>query len=238
MTIPFVYLIGWKELDTWYCGCKYADGCHPKDLWNTYFTSSDYVKAFREANGEPDHIEILKEFETDISARLYEEQKLIDFDAIKKPNWLNRSIRGALFGTKGPLSEETKRKISKANTGRVFSDEYKQKMSLLKKGIKHTEEAKRKMSEIQKELNKANPRSKEHGEKISKGLTGRKASEETKRKMSEAHKGRKLSEETKQKMNERGVGKGRKHTEETKRKMSETAKMRCQYKNFTKNLDI
>ena len=145
--IPYVYLIGWKSLDTWYCGVRYRKGCHPSDLWKTYFTSSSHVKKFRELHGEPDHIEILKEFEDFREALLFEEQKLREFDVLNKDNWLNRNINGNYhFNHLGcNHSEETKKKISKANKGRIFTKEHK--MNLM--GPK-SEEAKRKMSESKK----------------------------------------------------------------------------------------
>jgi group I intron endonuclease len=72
------------------------------------------------------------------------------------------------------LSEETKRKISKAHRGKKHSEESKRKMSKKAKGRKHSGESKRKMSEAQK------------GNINAKG----KHTEETKRKISEAMKGK------------------------------------------------
>ena len=40
-----------------YIGVRYAEGCHPNEFWKTYFTSSNYIIACRDLNGEPDHIE-------------------------------------------------------------------------------------------------------------------------------------------------------------------------------------
>lgn len=52
------------------------------------------------------------------------------------------------------LSEETKSKISKAATGKKFSEETRSKMSNAAKGKKFSEETKRKMSEAAKNRNK------------------------------------------------------------------------------------
>lgn len=112
-------------------------------------------------------------------------------------------------------TEETKRKIGKANKGktpnkgRKFSEEWKRKISEAKKGCKHSEETKRKM--------RSKKLSEEHKRKISKALKGRKGykkTEEHKRKIAKANKGRrwKLTEETKRKMR-------KPKSEETKRKM-------------------
>lgn len=54
---PYLYLIGWRHLDVWYIGRQTGVNCHPTNLWKSYFTSSKYVKKFREEYGEPDVIE-------------------------------------------------------------------------------------------------------------------------------------------------------------------------------------
>ncbi len=69
-------------------------------------------------------------------------------------------------------SEETKRKISEGNKGKIISEEHKRKMSEGNKGKSISEEHKRKISEAHK---------------------GKTFSEEHKRKMSEAHKGKNSS---------------------------------------------
>ena len=102
-------------------------------------------------------------------------------------------------------TEETKRKISKANKGNTHSEETRKKMSESSKGIFHSEETKKKMSESKKGENNPNygkTFSKEHKKKISESLKGHNTSEETKRKISESNKGNTHSEESKQKMSE------------------------------------
>ena len=107
----------------------------------------------------------------------------------------------------------TRKHVSEASRGRVFSAETRRKLSEAHKGITHTEEAKRKISEAHKGKPgyfKGKLLSKEHKLKISeahKGKQGKPHSEETKRKMSEALKGKPLSEETKRKMSEAHTGK-------------------------------
>ena len=103
------------------------------------------------------------------------------------------NVKGGGHGL-GPLSEETKQKMSQTLKGRpsplkgrTHTDETKRKISLAKKGKTHTEETKLKMS-------------------LSR--TGRTKSEETKRKISLARKGQPSNR------------KGRTHTEESKLKMS------------------
>lgn len=73
------------------------------------------------------------------------------------------------------MSEDTKRKISISNTGRIISDETKLKFRLANLGKRLSEETKR---------------------KISIGNKGKKLSEDTKNKMSLSKKGKKVKERT------------------------------------------
>lgn len=82
-------------------------------------------------------------------------------------------------GINSPISEETKLKISKANTGRKFSKEHKEKLSIAGKKRVLSDETKL---------------------KISKALIGKKHSKEFCRKISDALKGRQLSEKHKDKI--------------------------------------
>lgn len=82
------------------------------------------------------------------------------------------------------VSEETKRKISEANKGKIKpprSKEHKRKISELKKGKSLSEETRRKISETKK---------------------GALVSEETRRKLSDVGKGRIVSEESRKKQSE------------------------------------
>src|ERR1700694_6194578 len=80
---------------------------------------------------------------------------------------------------RGPTSEETKKKLSLINKGKVLSEEHKQKIAAAHLGVGHSEESKRKMSAAR---------------------VGRKHSEETRKRMSLARKGKKRSEESRQNM--------------------------------------
>jgi hypothetical protein len=109
-----------------------------------------------------------------------------------------------------PLTEEHKKKISKAHIGHTaynpnykHSEETKQKIGLANKGKAsrtgkvHSEETKQKI----KESNKANV-TEERRAQMSLLKKGKTFSNEHKKKLSEAHTGRKMSEETKQKIRE------------------------------------
>lgn len=142
------------------------------------------------------------------------------------------------------MSEEQKRKISKAQKGKPKSDSFKKLMSERMKGNTYgkaskghipSEETRRKISEGNKgkpawcKGMKLKPLSDEHKRKMSEALTGRVVSEETRRKNSEASKGRVVSEETKRKLSESNKGKvsafkGKTHSEETKKQLSDATK--------------
>ena len=144
-------------------------------------------------------------------------------------------------------SEETRRKISKANkgrsiwpNGRVFSEEHRQKISKANKGRLLSEETKQKMSKSRRGQGKGRTLSEEVKLKISESRKGIAPwnkgkvgvySEETLLRISQASKGRTFSEEARQKMSKARKGrapwnKGVPHTEETKRRMSEASKGR------------
>jgi len=115
------------------------------------------------------------------------------------------------------LSEETKKKLSIANTGKKLSKETKEKIRKTSLGRKHTDEAKYKCSLI----NKGKKLTDEHKEKLSKAKIGKKLTEEHKKKISDSTKGvnsvcygKKASEETRKKQSLVRTGK----------KMSEKAK--------------
>ncbi len=61
-----------------YIGVRYAEGCHPNEFWKTYFTSSNYVIACRDLNGEPNHIETFT-FATANEAIAKEKQLIREF---------------------------------------------------------------------------------------------------------------------------------------------------------------
>jgi hypothetical protein len=113
---PYTYLIGWSTLDKWYYGvryakkskCLYETGCHPDELWVTYFTSSDYVKNFILENGEPDIIQIRKTFDSKESATKWEEEVLKRINAHKRSDFLNKHAGKSII-----LSEEVLERISR-----------------------------------------------------------------------------------------------------------------------------
>jgi group I intron endonuclease len=132
-----------------------------------------------------------------------------DFYIVLSKKGLNCKLTEA-DNRSGKLSDETKRKISEGNKGKVRSEKVRQAMSKRNKGKKLSEETKQKIKEARKRQIIL-PRS-----------------EETKNKISKANKGSKHSEEVKKIISEKmkGVNKGRVFSDEHKKKLSEAAKNR------------
>lgn len=99
--------------------------------------------------------------------------------APKTEEW-KRKVSEKLMGHE--VTQETRDKVSKGNTGKIRSDEFKKDVGDFWRGKERT---------------------KEHRENLSKSLTGNKLSEETKQKISISGKGRVTSEETKKKISEK-----------------------------------
>lgn len=150
---PYCYLVGWSNHDKYYYGVRYAKdskclydtGCHPDDLWVTYFTSSEYVSEMREKYGEPDIIKIRRVFQDRVRALAWENKVIIRIGAVQDLKWLNKRSSSAIL-----MDDIVKDKIRKGNTGRILSREIRDKISKtrLERKIKHTEETKKKLSGI------------------------------------------------------------------------------------------
>ncbi len=106
-------------------------------------------------------------------------------------------------GNNSSPSEDTKRKMSEWQIGKILSEETKQKISMARTGHKDSEETKAKKSN---------------------GHKGKHLSQETKSKLSIAR-AEKVTDEQRERMKQLGfLNKGRAASEETKRKLSESHK--------------
>lgn len=213
---PYTYILEWTKQGKRYIGARWAVGCHPQDLWNSYFTSSEYVADFVKEHGSPDIILIDKTFDNAMDAMTRETSLLRQYDVIYNDAFLNKNICGVYnhkdpeiieklrrFNTGKKHSEESKRKISLANKGKIISEEAKKNLSIALMGHHTSAETKQKISLAR--IGQPSPRkgatlSPETKEKLRIANLGKKVSAETKRKISIATKGKKLSEETKQRM--------------------------------------
>lgn len=142
--------------------------------------------------------EILNWFPTRKEAYNAQEKYINQFDTLV-PNGYNISPKGG-HDVPGSMSEETKRKISKSNTGKIRSQKTKDIISKIKKGkpsgregTHHTKESIELISRNrigitagEKHHYYHKKRSKEDKDKISKTLMGHCPSEETKNKLQDA----------------------------------------------------
>lgn len=143
--IPYTYLIGWSSINKWYYGTEYGvkkQPCaNPKNLWVTYFTSSKLVEEYRSIYGEPDVVQVRKQFnygtiEERMKKSIYWEKRVLEKIDITDNCWLNGRIGG-------DICPDTLKKISLLKYGveNVFqSDEIKEKIkatNLKKYGVEH-----------------------------------------------------------------------------------------------------
>jgi hypothetical protein len=162
---PYTYLIGWSEQDLWYYGVQFGEKSDPKNLWNTYFTSSKKVELLREKIGEPDIVQVRKIFSTADSARLWETKVIRKIGAVDSDKWLNQTDNTGNFFWQGPRPERTeehKEKLAASHRGKKISDDHSKKLHEGRRnsknsidhieayrkanlGKKRTEEAKQKM---------------------------------------------------------------------------------------------
>jgi hypothetical protein len=90
---PYTYRISWSKTGMNYYGVRYAKGCHPSDLFVTYFTSSDYVADYIKEHGLPDIIEVRKTFTGEDrrkKAILHEQQTLKRLKVVGRQDYLNK----------------------------------------------------------------------------------------------------------------------------------------------------
>jgi len=121
----YTYQISWTTHNKHYYGVRFAKNCHPGDLWTSYFTSSRYVKEFREKYGEPDIVKIDKTFDAPQDAIDYEATVLNEkYDSGEWDSWLNKRTGNAIIHDADTIARGVA-----ARAGRVISDITKQRMS-------------------------------------------------------------------------------------------------------------
>jgi hypothetical protein len=157
---PYTYLIGWKHLNLWYFGVRYAKNCHPSELWKKYKTSSKKVLEQVKLSGNPDVIEVRDIFDCVEKARNHEHKVLKKLGVIRSSKWLNETDNKSFSieaSRKASLSDISRLRKSNShigkpgpNRGRKFSEETKMKMSLARKGKKRPEHSE-KMRKAQKD---------------------------------------------------------------------------------------
>jgi hypothetical protein len=135
---PFTYLLYCKSTNQVYYGVRYAKGCHPDQLWTSYFSSSTYVQKLREQYGDDDfEFQIRKIFNDPEKALQWENKVLRRMKAPLQKTWINMSngINLFLYDRK-PLSVDQRLHLSIIRKGKLKTDEWKNNISKAKKGNK------------------------------------------------------------------------------------------------------
>ena len=101
MSVPYVYLVGWKFHNIYYVGRQTRKGCSPDKFWKSYFTSSKVVKECVEKYGKPDIIEIRKTFDDIEKCKIYESKILRRLKVSSNDKWLNKKEGDTKWDTTG-----------------------------------------------------------------------------------------------------------------------------------------
>jgi hypothetical protein len=126
---PFTYLITFLPTGQRYYGVRTKRGCHPGELWVSYFTSSKVIHNLIEQHGKDAFtFEICKVFGDSQTAILWEHRVLSRLNAAENPQWLNQNNGDRKFLPKLQHDEETKSKIGAKHKGKTMSEEAKDKM--------------------------------------------------------------------------------------------------------------
>jgi len=174
---PYTYLIKFKPTGQYYYGSRYKNvrlGINPEDdLMITYTTSSKDINSMIAEHGiEAFEWEVRRTFDTPEQATAWETRVLRRCRVLEDKKWLNGNIAGHILPTEQsrkkiseahsgkPKTEEHKKNLSKSQKGKpkkstaYQSEEYRQKMSMLKTGANNgmygrqqTEDAKKKIGE-------------------------------------------------------------------------------------------
>lgn len=175
-----------------YVGQTWYELSHRMGYNGKNYCNSTYLYAAMQKYGADNFkYTLLAECSSQDEADKLEETYIVKYDS-RNPD-IGYNIKNG--GVAGKHSEETKRKISIANTGKEVSEETRKKISEIHTGLKkppRTDEWSLNFNKMMQEINK------EKGHP----MKGKHHSEESKNKMREKLKGKKLSEETKRKMSE------------------------------------
>jgi NUMOD3 motif/Putative endonuclease segE, GIY-YIG domain len=220
-SIPFTYLLKHIPTNKYYYGVRYRKGCHPKDLWKTYFTSSKKVKGLIKKYGKKSFIfEIRKIFKTQQQALNWEHKVLKKMKVIHRNDFLNQTDNKCFDPILISKTMKTKTGIKNSFYGKTHSAEARKKISLGNLGRKHTKESIEKLRLAN--LGKNNP------------MYGKPRTEEVKQKLRLANLGKKHTKESIEKLRLAKLGKnnamygkrgklspsyGKKHTKETIQKI-------------------
>lgn len=121
----YTYILGWKSLDKWYYGARWANKLSPQeDLWNVYQTSSSHVRAFVDENGAPDVIRVSKIFDSVEHARRHENRFIARNKCVRSKRWLNKGAANGRFTHSRLHTDESKKLIGDKSRERWQNPEF------------------------------------------------------------------------------------------------------------------
>lgn len=128
--IPYSYHLYHVPTQTHYYGVRHGRGCHPDELWKTYFSSSKPIKDLIESYGpESFRVSVRKTFSCAEDALCWEHTVLRRLDAAGREDWANRHNGGTKFCGPVTHSEKTRKILSRKLRGRTLSKEHREKIS-------------------------------------------------------------------------------------------------------------
>lgn len=148
---PFTYLVTFLPTGQRYYGVRTKQGCHPSQLWNSYYTSSKTIGQLIEDHGtDAFRVEIRRVFASKADAILWEHCVLRRLNAAQHPGYLNKNNGDRKFVNHGITmngkkhTEDAKRRMSINSSGaknpnwggKAFTEETRQKISKALAGTK------------------------------------------------------------------------------------------------------
>ena len=132
---PFTYCLTFLPTGKRYYGVRYAKGCHPSQLWTTYFTSSETISDLIEEHGKDAFtFEVRKTFIDRDSANAWETKFLTRINAAKHPEWLNDHNGGKNFYTTPETVQKAKEtKIRNGTTNSSSPESIQKRIETMKK---------------------------------------------------------------------------------------------------------
>ena len=113
VSTPYTYFLKNKVTGEKYYGVRYARGCHPSDLWTTYFSSSKQVaERIIKYGASSFDFEVRKVFSSPQTARTWEEKVLRRMKVLSYLDWLNRGICGKFFKDGSHSAEHVQKRIA------------------------------------------------------------------------------------------------------------------------------
>lgn len=153
--VPYSYVLFHFPTNKRYYGIQYGKNANPKNLWNTYYTSSKIVHALIDKYGKDSFsVQVRKIFKNKKQALLWEQKFLTKIDAKNNIMWINQHNGNGNFLNSGGYSQK-KSAIEKRSGKNHYT--FKLGYSPQKGKICRTKEQKMKYS--RSKIGKNNPRS-------------------------------------------------------------------------------